>query len=56
MNIETSLLRIEQIKQWIDKNKEYLCHALITDKTELTISMKGSSVRCKVTQFPDEEK
>lgn len=54
MNIEAGLLRTKQIQEWIIKNKEYLAHALITDKVELTLSIKGSSIKMKVTQFPEE--
>ena len=53
MKPEAAALRIEQIKQWIDKNKEYLILALTTDKIELSISMKGSSIKAKVTQYPE---
>lgn len=54
MGSEAAKLRIEQLKQWVDKNKDYLEVALITNKAEITISMKGSSIKAKVTQFPDE--
>lgn len=53
MKPEVSALRVEQIKQWMDKNKEYLTHALITDKAEVSISMKGAVIKVKVTQYPD---
>lgn len=55
MNIEAGPLRAEQVKAWIEKNKEYLAHALITNKVELTFMMKGSDIRAKLTQFPEEE-
>lgn len=54
MTQEAALLRAEVLKQWIDKNKEFLSIALLTERLELTISMKGSSIKAKVTQFPDE--
>lgn len=53
MNLEVAPLRVEQLKKWIDNNKEYLAHALITEKVEITISMKGSSIIAKVTQYPE---
>ena len=54
MKQEAGKLRVEQLKQWIDKNKDYLEVALITNKAEIVISMKGASIKSKVTQFPDE--
>ena len=54
MNKEAAKLRVEQLKQWIDKNRDYLEIALITNKAEIVISMKGISIKSKVTQFPDE--
>ena len=54
MKPEAAKLRVEQLKQWIVKNKEYLEAALITNKAEIVISMKGTSIKSKVTQFPDE--
>lgn len=54
MNNQASQLRVIQLKQWIDKNKDYLESALITEKAEIVISMKGASIKTKVTQFPDE--
>lgn len=54
MNTEAASLRVIQLKQWIDKNKEYLEAALITNKAEIVISMKGASIKTKITQFPDE--
>lgn len=54
MNKEAAKLRVEQLKQWLEKNKDYLEIALVTNKVELTISMKGVSIKTKVTQFPDE--
>ncbi len=51
--IQKGALRAEQIKQWVEKNKEYLSHALITERVEITLSMKGASIIAKVTQFPD---
>lgn len=54
MNTQAAQLRTIQLKQWIDKNKDYLEAALITDKVEIVISMKGASIKTKVTQFPDE--
>lgn len=47
-------LRVEQLKQWFEKNKEYLSHALLTDKVEISISMKGTSIKAKVTQYPED--
>ena len=55
MNKEAAKLRVEQLKQWIEKNREYLGASLITEKVEITISMKGASIKSKVTQFPDEQ-
>lgn len=55
MNQEAGKLRVEQIKQWIDRNKDYLALSLITEKVELVLSMKGASIKSKVTQFPDEQ-
>jgi hypothetical protein len=54
MNQEAALLRTEVLKQWVDKNKEFLALALLTEKVEITISMKGPSIKAKVTQYPDE--
>lgn len=54
MNTNAAQLRVVQLKQWIDKNKEYLEAALITEKAEIVISMKGASIKTKITQFPDE--
>lgn len=54
MNKEAAKLRISQLKSWIEKNREYLEAALITNKAEMVISMKGTSIKLKVTQFPDE--
>ena len=54
MKPEAAKLRVEQLKQWVDKNRTYLEAALITNKAEITISMKGISLKAKVTQFPDE--
>ncbi|MBI5954449.1 MAG: hypothetical protein HY865_22560 [Chloroflexi bacterium] len=54
MNQEAAKLRVEQLKQWVESNREYLEVALITSKAEITISMKGASIKAKVTQFPDE--
>lgn len=54
MKTEAAQLRFVQLKQWMDKNKEYLEAALITDRAEIVISMKGVSIKTKVTQFPDE--
>lgn len=54
MKPEAAKLRVEQLKQWLDKNRDYLDVALITSKVEITISMKGTSIKSKVTQFPDE--
>lgn len=54
MNQEAAKLRIEQLKQWIEKNRNYLEYALITNKAEIVISMKGTSIKMKITQFPDE--
>jgi len=51
--IKQGALRTELMKKWIDDNKEYLAHALITERVEITLSMKGSSMIAKVTQFPD---
>lgn len=53
---EASKLRLEQLKQWIDRNKDYLTTALSTEKIELVLSMKGQSIKAKVTQFPDDER
>ena len=54
MKPEAAKLRVAQLKQWIDKNEEYLSVALFTSKAEIVISMKGASIKAKVTQFPDE--
>lgn len=54
MKPEAAKLRVEQLRQWITKNEDYLSVALITSKAEITISMKGISLKAKVTQFPDE--
>jgi hypothetical protein len=54
MKPEAAKLRVEQLKQWVDKHKEYLTLALVTEKAEITISLKGASIKAKVTQFPDE--
>lgn len=54
MNPEAGQLRVAQLKQWLDKNRDYLQVALITEKAEIVISMKGASIKAKITQFPDE--
>lgn len=54
MKPDAAKLRVEQLKTWLDKNREYLIVALVTNKAEITISMKGTSIKAKVTQFPDE--
>ena len=52
---EIAPLRAELLKSWIDKNKEYLAHALSTNKVEISFNMKDSKIYVKVTQFPAEE-
>lgn len=54
MKPEIAPLRVEQLKQWFEDNKEYLSHALFTDKVEISISMKGASIKAKVTQYPED--
>lgn len=54
MNTNIAPLRAEQLKTWLEKNKEYLSHALITERIEIIISMKGASIKAKITQYPDE--
>lgn len=45
--------RVELIKEWILKNEELLSKVLETDRVEITLSMKGQSVKAKITQYPD---
>lgn len=54
MKQEAAILRMEVLKQWVDKNKDFLETALVTEKVEIVLSMKGASIKAKVTQFPDE--
>lgn len=54
MNTEAAKLRVEQLKTWLERNREYLEAALITNKAEMVISMKGTSIKLKLTQYPDE--
>lgn len=54
MKPEAAPVRVEQLKQWIDAHKAYLVQVLVTERVEINISMKGSSIRVKTSQLPDE--
>lgn len=55
MNPETALLRLEQLIQSLRKNKEFLMRVLCSDRVEITVSIKGTSIKIKAIEYADDD-